>query len=440
MEQYDVVVAGGGLAGLTAAATAAGAGRSVLLVDTAAAGGRAATDQVGRFRFNRGAHALYRGGVGRPVLDRLGVQVRGVTPPLKDAQGRLGDKVGLLPNGPVSLARTSLLDGRSKFAVGRLLAGVRRWKPAALADRTAAQWFDELGVEGDARHVVAMVARLTSYVADFEVASADLVARQVQLALGEGVEYVHGGWASLTAALRASSEQRGVRAETGVPVRRVVPVEGGGAEVALGGAGADVGERVVAARQVVLAAGPPAASASLLPSLPAEWSAIGPPVRIACLDVGLATVPEATVLLGLDRALYLIRHAPPAELAPAGGSVFHGMWYLRTDEDPSPAEAKAFLSEHFRVAGIEPDDAEEQRYLHRMVACGALPTPAQGGMAGRVDVTDTGHDGVLVAGDWVGPEGHLADAALASGERAGRAAVEAIERSGRLHPVGGGAS
>jgi glycine/D-amino acid oxidase-like deaminating enzyme len=445
MEQYDVVVVGGGIAGLTAAATAAGAGggagRSVLLADTAAAGGRAATDQVGRFRFNRGAHALYRGGIGRPVLDRLGVQVRGVTPPLKDAQGRLGDRVGLLPNGPVSLARTSLLDGRSKFAVGRLLAGVRRWKPAALADRTAAQWFDELGVEGDARHVVEMVARLTSYVADFEVASADLVARQIQIALGDGVEYLHGGWASLVAALRASAEQHGARVETGVPVRRVVPVEGGGAELVLGGAGADDGgERVVAARQVVLAAGPPAANASLLPSLPAEWSAIGPPARIACLDVGLATVPDATVLLGLDRALYLIRHAPPAELAPAGGSVFHGMWYLRTDEDPSPAEAKDVLSEHFRVAGIEPDDAEEKRYLHRMVACGALPTPARGGMAGRVDVTDTGHAGVLVAGDWVGPEGHLADAALASGERAGRAAVEAIERGPRLHPIGSPAS
>jgi glycine/D-amino acid oxidase-like deaminating enzyme len=440
MEQFDVVVAGGGLAGLTAAATAAGGGRSVLVVDAAAAGGRAATDQVGRFRFNRGAHALYRGGVGRPVLDRLGVVVRGAAPPVKDAQGRLGDKVGLLPGGPVSLLRTSLIDGRTKLAVGRLLAGIRRWKPDALADRTAAAWFDEMGLDGDARHIIEMVARLTSYVADFEVASADLVARQIQMGLGDGVEYLHGGWSSLIAGLRSAAEQRGARVETGAPVRRVIPVgagAGGGVEVTLGGEG---GERVVAARQVVLAAGAPAANAALLPAAPAAWSAIGPPVRIACLDVGLSTVPDATALLGVDRPYYLIRHAPPAELAPAGASVFHAMWYLRSDEDPTPAEAKAALVDHYRVAGIDVAAAEEHRYLHRMVACGALPTPGQGGMAGRVDVADTGHEGVLVAGDWVGPEGHLADAALASGERAGRAAVDAIERGSRLHPVGGAAS
>lgn len=81
----------------------------------------------------------------------------------------------------------------------------------------------------------------------------------------------------------------------------------------------------------------------------------------------------------------------------------------------------------FYPADIEPDEAEEVRYLHRMVACAALPVAAAGGMQGRPGV-DTGIDGVLVAGDWVGPVGHIADAALASGEAAGRAAVEGLER------------
>jgi hypothetical protein len=42
---------------------------------------------------------------------------------------------------------------------------------------------------------------------------------------------------------------------------------------------------------------------------------------------------------------------------------------------------------------------------------------------------------VLVAGDWVGPEGHLADAALASGEAAGRRAVAGVERVPAAPPV-----
>jgi glycine/D-amino acid oxidase-like deaminating enzyme len=444
MEQFDVVVVGGGIAGLAAAATAAapcsGPGRSVLLVDTTDAGGRAATDEVGRFRFNRGAHALYRTGAGRGVLDRLGVRVTGASPPLKGAQGRLRDQVGMLPLGPTSLVRSPLLGARDKVRAGRLLNGIGKWRPAELADRTAAQWFDELGLTGDARALVEMVARLTSYAADLDLVSADLVAQQVQLGLGGGVDYLHGGWASLVEGLRSAAWDRGVRTETGARVRRVEPEPGSNAErgddgtrgvrVLLGDG------RTIRARRVVLATGTPDAVAALLPGRPASWSGLGPPVRAACLDVGLAEVPDVGVLLGVDRPLYLIRHAPPAELAPPGGAVVHILWYLRHDEDPSPDEAREFMAEHCRVAGFDPDTAEQQRYLHRMVVCGALPTPGRGGVAGRPDVDDTGVEGVLVAGDWVGPEGHLADAALASGERAARRAVADLVPDPAVEAIG----
>jgi hypothetical protein len=141
-----------------------------------------------------------------------------------------------------------------------------------------------------------------------------------------------------------------------------------------------------------------------------------------------------TVLLGMDRPLYLIRHCPPAALAPPGGSVVHGLRYLRPDEDPSPDAARAELVEHARLAGIDPDAAAHVRYLHRMTVVGAVAVPGVG-LAGRIDVGDTGYDGVLVAGDWVGPRGHLADAALASGEDAGRVAALALGADPIVHPV-----
>jgi hypothetical protein len=48
---------------------------------------------------------------------------------------------------------------------------------------------------------------------------------------------------------------------------------------------------------------------------------------------------------------------------------------------------------------------------------------AHGGLPGRVAVTGSGVPGVLLAGDWVGTEGHLLDAGLASARRAAEAAV-----------------
>jgi 15-cis-phytoene desaturase len=143
---WDVIVVGAGLAGLTAAATAADAGASVLLLDGQRPGGRAATDDMGDgYRFNRGAHAFYRTGAGRGVLDRLGVSVRGAPPPLAGSRVRRGDRVGALGLGPMGIARSRMLTTRDKAKVFRVMAGMRRWKPEALADRSAATWFDDLG-------------------------------------------------------------------------------------------------------------------------------------------------------------------------------------------------------------------------------------------------------------------------------------------------------
>ena len=61
--QTDVVVVGGGMAGLTAACYLARAGVDVTLFEKAPTlGGRAATQGFDDFRFNRGIHALYTGG------------------------------------------------------------------------------------------------------------------------------------------------------------------------------------------------------------------------------------------------------------------------------------------------------------------------------------------------------------------------------------------
>jgi phytoene dehydrogenase-like protein len=435
----DVVVVGGGLAGLTAAATAARGGGSVVLVDGHPGANRATTERVGRFLFNKGAHALYRRGAGRDVLARLGVTVTGSRPPLRNGMGRRGDVVDLLPLGPVSVARTRVVSARGLARLGRVLAGMPRWRPDALADRTAAAWFDDLGLDGDERQVVEMLARTASYVADLDAVSADLVALQLTLALRGNVDYLDGGWQTILDGLVAAGAREGVE-RVPAAVRAVVP-EGRRVRVELaggGGNGAGDGAGTLLAGAVVVAAGAPHAMARLLPERPAAWAGLAPPVRVACLDLGLAEPPEVRVLLGLDRPLYLICHAPPARLTPAGGAVVHGMRYLHATESPSAAEARGDLEAHARLAGIEPAEAEEARYRHRMVVAGALPVPATGGLAGRPGVDSTGLDGVFVAGDWLGPGAHLGDAAIATGEAAGRLAAR--RAAGARRPVVTGAT
>src|SRR4051812_8501021 len=93
----DVVVVGGGLAGLAAAATAAQGGASVAVIEAHRPGGRAQTTEARGFLFNRGIHALFLGGPGAVVLDRLGVRPVGAAPPIERYRLLAGGEQHVLP-------------------------------------------------------------------------------------------------------------------------------------------------------------------------------------------------------------------------------------------------------------------------------------------------------------------------------------------------------
>ena len=117
-----IIIVGGGLAGLTAAATAALEGAEVLVLEARSdLGGRARTVEQNGFLFNEGAHALYASAPGIAVLRTLGVEPKGKRPMLRGF-GQLRGNVALMPGTSVDLVRSPLVGWRAKAQLGKLLA------------------------------------------------------------------------------------------------------------------------------------------------------------------------------------------------------------------------------------------------------------------------------------------------------------------------------
>jgi phytoene dehydrogenase-like protein len=395
-ENDGVVVVGAGLAGLTAAATAGRAGNPVVVVEAHVEGGRARTDQRGGYRFNQGPHALYRGGQAWKVLRDLGVPHHGHLPPLRGASGaRDGERVRLLGT-PFST----------------LVAKLLRASPAKWEGRSAEEWVESLGRSRDVCDLARMFIRVSTYVADLEHMPAALAISQMKMGFFGGVSYLDGGWANLVDGLASVASAAGATIRAHEAATSINPVAEGW-EVELAGGG------MLRAGAVVVAAGGPATAVRLLPVDPG-WPELGPPVTAACWDLGLEG-PGPSLLFGLDAPLYLSLHSPPGDLAPGGGSMVHVMRYGARDAKLDRAELGTFA----HLAGITVDQIVEQRFLANMVVTHLLPCPEHG-LAGRPGVAVPGAAGIYLAGDWVGPSGWLADAALASGQHAGTLAVRAL--------------
>ena len=412
----DVIVVGGGLAGLTAAAAARRSGASVMVLEAHQPGGRARCIDRDGFTLNMGAHALYIGGPGAKVLAAYGVTPVGVAPPLRHYRALASGRQHVLPTGPASLLRTGLLGPRSKAQLARMFAVLPRLRPADVSAQSTAAWLRGRRLRPDVEAVTRALIRLSTYTADLDELSADAAIAQMQIAAKGGVRYLHGGWRQLIESLAE-----------GLDVRSGVDV--GGVDVTAGGVQVDSREGTLRARRVVLATGGPAAISRLLPADPG-WVDLGPPVTAACLDLGVRQVPNPGYVLSIDEPLYVNVQSPPAHQAPDGQAVVAAVRYgARSAELDRPQ-----LESHVREAGVRTEDVAVSRYLAVMTVAGTHPRAVTGGLAGRPGVADTGVPGVLMAGDWVGPRGLLSDASFASGEAAGLLAGR--ERSGAPKMVG----
>ncbi len=416
----DVIVIGGGLAGLIAAAKAARASARVILLEGASEfGGRARTRAIDGFHFNQGAHAFYRAGPLERALADLGIQVSGVRPPLKSArvlhQGRLHAAPFDLP----SLLGSGFLDIADKLDAMVALTKLTRPGFDARTGETALAVFARMARRGRVRELLAALMRLSTYGNAPLLADGAAVLAQMRLALDPGVLYVDHGWAQMVEALIKTAQSEGVALYADRAAVRITQDNGFRVEL-VDGTSLD-------APALILAVGPQVARqlGGALPGLEAIGQA-SVPVRAACLDIGLARPAEggASFVLGIDQPLYFSVHSVAAGLAPPGGCLVQILRYLAPGEMPSKAQLEGEFEGLMDLAqpGWRPLERARQS-LPMMLVANDLPRAATGGMAGRVGHDTAACPGLFLAGDWVGPQAWLSDAAAASASAAAQGAI-----------------
>jgi phytoene dehydrogenase-like protein len=422
----DVVIIGGGVAGLTTTALLARSGRAVTLFEQSSheIGGRARTSILEGFYFNQGPHALYLSDLGATILKELGVTYNGHIASGKGTTYLIIDGKKHLAPGDYSSISTLKSEGKSADEIKRnqFFESLAKIDTSQLENVTVQEWLDKNVHDKNLADIIKTLLRLNTYANDPDIQSVGSALRQLYLASLGGTMYVDGGWQTLVDGLLNTAKEHKAKIVMGKKAVRIERRKKGSSsssewQVTLSD------KTQVSAKIVVIAAGPKDAYSLLQdnerPEVLSKAAKEAKPVRMACLDVALSSLPDKDTLfaLGIDRPLYFSVHSAYAKLAPEGGALIHVAKFLGTSIEPKPREDQQELEEFLDL--LQPGWREvlvKRRPLPNMVVSNALVTAAAGGLTGRPDVKIA--DNLYIVGDWVGKEGLFSTPSFASAKRA----------------------
>jgi phytoene dehydrogenase-like protein len=419
--QSQVIIVGGGIAGLISAALVAKAGHSAVLLEKASAvGGRATTRDRHGFLFNLGPHALYRNGVLSQTLRQLGVEVTGAVPGGGGGFVIRGGRRHTLPVGLMSLMTTSVMGLSAKIEFARLQRLILSTDTSVLQGESLQSWLHSSIRHEEVRDLVRMLVRVTTFTNDPLRQSAGAALEQLQLALDGSVLYLNGGWQTIVDGLRRVAVASGVRIESSALVaalERRSPRAVAGVRLADG--------RYIPASSVVIAATP--ADVDALSEVTRFEQALRP-VRVATIDLALKSLPrpKRIVAFGADEPTYFSVHSAVASLAPRGGAMIHATKYLAPDERADPDVDREL---EVLIDDMQPgwrNVLDTKLFLPNLTVTHAELLAAAGGIGGRPSPQLEAFDNVFIAGDWVGWRGQLSDAAAASATDAAMLATTAL--------------
>jgi phytoene dehydrogenase-like protein len=411
VDGLDVIIIGGGLAGLTTAALLARAGKAVTLFEHSSReiGGRARTAEIDGFYFNQGPHALYLTDANDSILKEIGITYTGGIPAVKGYLISGGKKREIAGD------YSSWLSGKSDGS--QFFISPTKMDFSQLESVTEQEWLDKNIHDINDAEIIKTIFRLNTYANDPDIQSIGPVLHQIYVGSRAGVMYLDGGWQTLVDGLLTVAKNANARIVMGKKAIRVKRTDSSGWQVLL----SDKTE--VSAKIVVIAAGPMDAYSLFDDKERSEVlsraAKEAKPVHLVCLDVALSSLPDKDTLfaLGVDRPLYFSVHSAYAKLAPKGGALIHVAKYLGTSIEPKPREDQPELEEFLDL--LQPGWRQvlvKKRPLPNMVVSNALVTAADGGLGGRPDTKIA--ENLYIVGDWVGKEGLLSNASVASAKHA----------------------
>jgi len=420
------VIVGGGLSGLTAAAhlgrhsiqtTVLDAGREL--------GGRARTERRDGCPLNYGPHRLYRAGAAVRGLEQLGIRI---PPASRGPNGGVAARRGqrfTLPVGLCSLLTTGLLGAAAKREMARLMTSLTTVRLLELERVSLAEWLRTHCLRDDVLELVLALVRYTTYCDSPDRLSASAALEQLRLSARGDVLYVHHGRGSLVDVLMRKASAAGTVFVRPRHATAVQMVKGRAVGVTLADG------TFVPADAVIVATDPETANRLLQGAVALDG---GPAAaRVAVLDVALHALPSTRTVfaVGIDEPWCFSADSVIPRVAPGVGTVVHLAKYL--PDGPSDG-----LADERQLEGVldllQPGWRPwvvHRRFVPSVVVSYALVTADNGGFAGRPGGRMRNIRNAFVAGDWVGPVGQLADAAVSSGISAARHAAEYISERSR---------
>ena len=414
----EVVIVGGGLAGLTAAYYLARSGISVRLFEKGATvGGRAATQNHEGYHFNRGIHALYTGGAASEVLEELGIRYSGNSP--KQIHALRQGKLHVAPVDSLTLLRTDLLDFADKLELMQLFMKLPGLNTEALSYVSVQDWLATNIRRPRVRQLMASQAHTFVYSSALDLVSAEVFIVKTQLALKNPVVYIDGGWETLAQGLRGAAEQAGAIITSGARVESVEYQDGRVHGVRLRDGGS------VPAQAVILAAAPKD-TVKLVDG--GEYAPMRQivngliPAQVAALDVALSRLPNPrhAIVQDMEKPRFMSTQSLYSHVTPEGGALIYSFKQLDPRQTSDAHEDERDLENLLDTA--QPGWREvlvKRQFLPRIDAIGMLPTAIGGGYSGRPGTHVPGIANLYLAGDWVG-SGFLADASFGSARQAAR--------------------
>jgi phytoene dehydrogenase-like protein len=340
MNDFDVIVVGGGLAGLGTGALLAHSGARVLLLERRPIlGGRALVVKQQGFTLNYGLHYVV-GGKSSPhyrILERIGkLGAAPLAPVIANKLHRMrAGKLHITPTTPLDMLTTGLLTPAGKIGLAKAALAIMTANISSLWDVPTGRWLESVTHERSLRNFfLDLVGPLTFEPIPGDVSAAHfiLAVRPFLMPKAPIAYYPVGGWAGIFEAFKAKIEEAGGEVRLKAQAERLATEDGRAAGVWAGG-------EVLRSRTVV-AAVPPNELAeflkdTLVPEINEErLKKIRPTMGVA-VDLGVMGLQNekvATIELPELNGTLGIHNLFEPSLAPEGGHLIQFLRFMTPEQ------------------------------------------------------------------------------------------------------------